>query len=303
MAVPEFSAFFLPILTFAAHNSPCPLSEMKKHCAELFKLSPQDLSEKLNSGRVNRFDNRVQWAKTYLVKAGLLEATQRGIATITDSGRNFLSKKPKSIAVSDLEQFPTFRQFHRHNIIKSVRPLSGTPALTQPLFQPPNEQIEEIVDQVNQTLADELLKEIVKTGPKAFEQLVLDVIRKMGYGIDGKTTQYVKDGGIDGVVKEDRLGLSEIYLQAKLWESNVGSRDIQQFIGAIATKKAQKGIFITNSDFTKEAISNAAHSPLKIVLINGKDLVSYMIQCGVGTQTYQTYELKRIDRDYFESIS
>lgn len=153
------------------------------------------------------------------------------------------------------------------------------------------------------SLAEELLDEIIKAGPKAFEQLVLDVIRSMGYGIDGKTTPYVKDGGIDGVIREDKLGLNEIYLQAKLWDGNVGSREIQQFIGALDMQKAQNGICITQSDFTASAITAAAKSSRKIVLINGKDLVGYMIKYGVGVQVRQTYELKRIDLDYFESIS
>lgn len=301
MPVPDFTSFFLPVLTCAASKSQVSIAEMREYCQTFFNLSSKDISEMLKSGRQTRFANRVQWAKTYLQKAGFLDAPTRGIAIITKSGKKFLKEHSENIALSDLEQFDSFKQFHHASQGKKEKTIP--PEID--LFTPPNEQIENIIDSEMENLADELLKEIVKAGPKAFEQLVVDVIRKMGYGIDGWTTQYVKDGGIDGVIKEDKLGLSEIYLQAKLWDHNVGRKDIQQFIGALATQKSQSGIFITNGDFSQEAVSEVKKLPhsIRVILINGKDLVKYMIQYGVGIQVYQTYELKKIDRDYFESIS
>lgn len=301
MSVPEFSSFFLPVLKLAASKSQVSVAEMREYCKDFFNLTPEDVSEMLNSGRQTRFANRVQWAKTYLQKAGLLESPMRGIAILTASGRKFLKQHSQVITLSDLEKIDSFKQFHHTYHDKKEETV--TPELE--LITPPNEQIENIIDSEMESLADELLKEIVKAGPKAFEQLVVDVIRKMGYGIDGWTTQYVKDGGIDGVIKEDKLGLSEIYLQAKLWDHNVGRKDIQQFIGALTTQKSQSGIFITNGDFSQEAVAEVKKLPhsIRVVLINGKNLVKYMIQYGVGIQVYQVYELKKIDHDYFESIS
>ncbi|MBQ7207640.1 MAG: restriction endonuclease [Lentisphaeria bacterium] len=299
MAVPEFTSFFLPVLKITATQDQTTNAQMRDYCADVLKLTQEDISELLDSGRQTRFANRVQWAKTYLQKAGLIASPNRGTAVITEEGKRFLKQHSKGFTIKDLESFASFRNFSGSRPRKKEK--KALPEIN--LLTPPNEQIENIIHSESEILATELLDEIKKAGSKAFEQLVLDVIREMGYGIDGRTTQYVKDGGIDGVIKEDRLGLSEIYLQAKLWDHNVGGPDIQQFIGALATRKAQKGIFITNGDFTQEAVNNAAKSPLKVVLINGQDLVKYMIQYGVGTQVYQTYELKKIDHDYFESIS
>ena len=301
MSVPEFSSFFLPVLKLAASKSQVSVAEMREYCKDFFNLTPEDVSEMLKSGRQTRFANRVQWAKTYLQKAGLLESPMRGIAILSASGRKFLKQHSQVITLSDLEKIDSFKQFYHTYHDKKEE--TATPELE--LITPPNEQIENIIDSEMESLTNELLKEIVKAGPKAFEQLVVDVIRKMGYGIDGWTTQYVKDGGIDGVIKEDKLGLSEIYLQAKLWDHNVGRKDIQQFIGALTTQKSQSGIFITNGDFSQEAVAEVKKLPhsIRVVLINGKNLVKYMIQYGVGIQVYQVYELKKIDHDYFESIS
>lgn len=311
MAVPEFELFLHPVLKFASLKEEASLAEMRTYCQHFFNLTHEDISEVLESGKQTRFANRVQWSKTYLQKANLLCSVSRGVAAITESGKEFLKKHPNGLTITDLKTIESFRQFSTVKSTSFANDNSGDKKTknlkdnndSMEALMPPNEQIEQIIVAENQRLAEELLNEIVQAGPKAFEQLVLDVIRKMGYGVDGRITQYVKDGGVDGVIKEDRLGLSEIYLQAKLWEQNIGSPAIQQFIGALTTNGVQKGIFITNSDFSQNAIKTVQKLPnLKVILINGKDLVRYMIQYGVGTQVYQTYELKKIDKDYFESI-
>lgn len=295
-----------PILEFVCLKGNASLEELRNHCQEFFNLTPDDLTEILPSGKQTRFANRVQWAKKYLLKANLLESTSRGNVAVTEDRRAFFKKHFSKITISDLETIDAFCQFHtsEKNEDKALKGgLLKKKELVIEELMPPNEQIEQIIETENQHLAKELLEEVVNAGPKAFERLVLDVIRSMGYGVDGRITQYVKDGGVDGTIKEDRLGLSEIYLQAKLWEQNIGRPAIQQFIGALTTNGAQKGIFITNSDFSQEAIAAVQKvTHLKIILINGQELVRYMIQYGVGTQVYQTYALKKIDKDYFESI-
>ncbi len=305
MAVPEFSAFFLPVLICVNKQTACSLSDLRAFSAEYFHLSEKDLAEKVKSGKKRRLDDRVQWAKTYLVNAGLLSSPRRGFAEITEVGKKLLDTKPKTITLEDLEKFPDFIKFHTSARNKKRPPFpeeNGNGYISTEV-QTPSEQIEEILDGINMTLSKELLDAIHKARAQAFEQLVLDVIRSMNYGIDGETTRYVKDGGIDGIIREDKLGLNEIYLQAKLWDGNVGSPDIQRFIGALDMHKVQNGIFITQSDFTQGAKDAAAKSSRRIILINGKDLVGYMIKYGVGVQVCQTYELKKIDFDYFESIS
>lgn len=301
MAVPKFHEFFFPVLKAAAIAEQT-LPELRQFCGNFFQLSAEDRDEKTKGEKKSRFEDRVQWACTYLVQAGLLERPKRGVVKITSTGKTLLKSGADKITLDDLEKYDSFAEFKNRSSARIPKnDVSNTPNNTPSSFDTsPTERLEGIISEANGLLASELLKNIIAAGDSFFEQLVLDLIQKMGYGVGGKTTPRSRDGGIDGVIQEDRLGLSEIYLQAKLWENNVGRPAIQQFIGALSTTGTQKGIFITNSDFTKDARECAKRAPQKVILINGMELVEYMISHNVGVQIAQLFELKKIDLDYFQ---
>ena len=299
MAIPDYQSIMLPLLRLAGDGSIYQLRNVIEQLAAEFELSDEERRELLPSGQQSTFDNRVGWARTYLKKAGLLEMPKRGYLQITERGKTVLADAPVEISTRYLRQFPEFVNF------KNTRRSNNEEDEThKPQDQTPEEQLELSYQALRNELVDELMSSIMACSPKFFEQLVIDLMVKMGYGGSlreaGKAIGRSGDEGIDGIIKEDRLGLDIIYLQAKRWENIVGRPEIQKFAGALQGQRARKGVFITTSSFTREARDYVAMIDTKIILIDGNDLAEYMIDHCVGVSTHRVFEVKRIDNDYFE---
>jgi restriction system protein len=264
-----------------------------------FKLTEQERKEVLPSGQQYVFDNRVGWAKTFLKKAGLLESTKRSFFKITDLGVDVLKKNPQEINVKFLEQFPQFIEF------RNLRREKGEEQQKEEeLEQTPLELLEYGYQKIKRELAQELLSLVKQSSPRFFEKLVVDLLIRMGYGGSlkdaGQAIGQSGDGGIDGIIKEDKLGLDIIYIQAKRWDNVVGSREIRNFVGSLAGQHANKGVFITTSSFSKDALDYVKTIPHKVILIDGEMLTELMIENNVGVTKISSYDIKKIDSDYFE---
>jgi restriction system protein len=298
MSIPDFQSIMLPLLELASDGKEHKLSETITHLAAHFQLTDTERKELLPSGKQARFDNRVGWAVTYLKKASLLAYPARGRLQITPRGLDILTQKPSRIDVKYLKQFPECLDF-----IGASATSAATETSSSPLEQTPDETIESAYRQLRQNLAQELLERIKTASPAFFEQLVIELLVKMGYGgslVDaGMAIGKTGDEGIDGIIKEDRLGLDAIYIQAKRWNNTVGRPEIQQFVGALAGKGARKGIFITTSKFSEQAKSYLPAN-VKVVLIDGAQLANYAIEVNLGVSVVSEYQIKRLDLDYFE---
>jgi len=306
MAVPDYQSLMLPLLQFAARKeTEISTSEAVEVLAKELGLTEDDLREMLPSGVQPTFVNRVGWAATYMKKAGLLETTRRGFYQITDRGRDLLEKQPKTINVELLRQYPEFMEFEKPKGTRSSNKASKQKALSETSAATPLEQLEAAYENLRDKLADELLAKLKKVSPAFFEKVVVELLVKMGYGGSradaGKAIGKSGDGGIDGIIKEDKLGLDVVYIQAKRWDSNpVGRPDVMQFVGALQAQRANKGIFITTSRFTEDASSYVSQIGSKIVLIDGEQLTNLMIEHDVGVSTVSLYPVKKVDSDYFE---
>jgi restriction system protein len=269
-----------------------------------FQVTEAERKEMLPSGQQEIFSNRVGWAKTYLKKAGLIDSPQRATFVISEKGKEILSQNPARIDTKFLRQFPEFQEFNRVNKQNETITLESNLS-TSDQEQNPEELLENSYQEIRQALATDLLSILRKLSPDDFEKLVVELLVKMGYGGSirdaGKAVGKSGDQGIDGIIKEDRLGLDIIYIQAKRWADNnaVGRPEIQKFVGALAGQGAKKGIFITTSYFTQEALEYAPRNEIKIVLIDGEELSQLMIDYNLGVSTQKIYEIKRIDHDYF----
>lgn len=271
-------------------------------CAH-YAFTPEQLSQTLPSGRQTTVRSRVGWAKTYLVKAGLIAQPKRGICLITARGKAALASG-QPIDNRYLAQFGEFVAFSLASSESSATPLAVAQQPSIPSQQTPQEQIEQALAALNNSLADELLGEVLALSPRFFEQLVVDLMVAMGYGGSGQeagqTTRYSSDGGIDGIIKEDKLGLDSIYLQAKRYtDKTVGRPEIQAFAGALDLHRARKGVFITTSGFSREAQEYVGLIEKRIVLIDGARLTALMIEHNVGVSTRQVFAIKALDSDYF----
>jgi restriction system protein len=300
MAIPDYQAVMLPFLELAGDGQEHAMREAIKTLGEHFRLSETEQRQLLPSGRQSAFDNRVGWARTYLKKAGLIEYTRRAHFRITQLGLSVLATKPAKIDVAFLEQFPDFVEFR----IKNKEGQDNQPILVAEREDiTPEEAMEAAYVRVRQSLASELLQVVKENSPSFFEQLVVDLLLKMGYGGTrkdaGEAIGGSGDGGIDGIIKEDRLGLDIVYIQAKRWDVVVSRPEIQKFAGALQGQRAKKGIFITTSSFSETAKEYVKFIDSKIVLIDGVMLAELMIDYGVGVTTAASYEVKRIDSDYF----
>jgi len=306
MAVPDYQSLMLPLLQFAARQgTEISTSEAVEALAKELGLTEEDLREMLPSGVQPTFINRVGWASTYLKKAGLLEATRRGFYQITDRGRDLLKKQPKTINVKLLRQYPEFLEFERLKGTRSSDKATERKESLEISPETPLEQLENAYKNLRDKLADELLARLKKASPAFFEKVVVELLVKMGYGgsrLDaGKAIGRSGDGGIDGIIKEDKLGLDVVYIQAKRWDSNpVGRPDVMQFVGALQAQRANKGIFMTTSRFTDDARSYVSQIGSKIVLVDGEQLTNLMIEHDVGVSTVSLYPVKKVDSDYFE---
>ncbi len=298
MAIPDYQSCMLPVLDVCGDGQEHSFRDVVEAVARHFKLTEQERKELLPSGQQEVFDNRVGWARTYLKKAGLLDAPRRGVNKITPRGLDVLKQKPERIDVNFLTQFTEFEEFRTQRNAKQKDNagngiLEGTP----------EELLENAYLKIRNGLAADLLQAIKTCSPAFFERLVVEVIVKMGYGGSrqdaGNAVGKSGDGGIDGIIKEDKLGLDAIYIQAKRWENTVGSPEIQKFVGALTGQRAKKGLFITTSDFSANAREYVSRIDARIVLINGETLAQLMIDHNVGVSTVNAYELKKMDTDYF----
>ena len=301
MTVPDFQSFFLPLLQYAADREIHNISNAYSAMAEHFQLSPEDRAEMLPSGKQKVYKNRVAWARVYLGKALLLESPARGTFQITQRGLDLLASKPESLRVKELKQFAEFAVFHqpanKQNKDEQQAEQNGENEVT------PEEIFEKAYQKLRDGLATELLDLILKNSPEFFEHLVVRLLVKMGYGGTikdaGQAMGRSGDEGIDGIIKEDKLGLDVIYIQAKRWQGSVGRPEIQKFVGALHGQRAKKGVFITTSTFSKEAKQYVSTIDPKVVLIDGIRLVALMIGHDLGVSTIDNYEIKRIDTDFF----
>ena len=299
MPIPDYETLMLPLLRIAAAekgNEVSLLDAIAKLAAE-YKLTEEERKELLPSGGTFKFSSRVSWARTYLQKAGLLEATRRGHFKITERGKEIFKKEPQRVDNKLLSQFAEFREFQGKKRIKKENDVS--------VPETPIESIATHHEQIRAALTSELLERVKKCSPQFFERLVILLLVRMGYGGSlkdaGQAIGRTGDGGIDGVIREDKLGLDNIYIQAKRWSDKpVGSPDIDQFAGALSKKKATKGIFITTSTFTKDALASMREYASRIILIDGIKLADYMMDHNVGVSVASTYEIKKVDSDFFE---
>jgi restriction system protein len=304
MSVPDYQTIMLPLLQHCAKiGSELSANDLIDPISIFFKLTEADLKELLPSGNQSTITSRLGWATTYLKKAGLLESTKRGFCKITIRGKELLSKNPTRIDNSLLKQYPEFLEFKKQkSTLKSSKLEDSEYDLDS--VTTPTETLEKAHQYLKNELAEELLEKLKKVNPTRFEEIVVDLLVKMGYGgsiIDaGKAIGKTGDGGIDGIIKEDKLGLDVIYIQAKRWDSNPIRRpDVQQFAGALQGQQASKGIFITTSRFTDEAREYVTKIGSKIVLIDGEQLSQLMIEYDAGVSTASIYLVKKIDSDYF----
>lgn len=305
MAIPDFQTIMLPILTFIADQQEHTMRDTANTLADSFALSDAERSDMLPSGQQCTFDNRVNWAVSYMKHAGLLEYMRRGVFRVTERGVQVLRQSPTRIDIKFLAQYPEFNEF-RSGSRKQRNGHAITETLDQDTQQTPEERLEDGYQRIRLELAQELLARIMGCSPSFFERLVVELLVKMGYGGSrkdaGEAIGRSGDEGIDGIIKEDRLGLDTIYIQAKRWQGTVGRPDIQRFTGALMGQRARKGIFITTSDFSREAREYAGSIDSKIVLIDGEQLAQLMIDHGVGVSVATIYEIKRIDSDYFSEV-
>jgi len=299
MAIPDFQSIMLPLLRVAGDNKEHSLRDAVDALGKHFGLSEAERTALLPSGRQAIFDNRVGWARTYMKKAGLLETPRRAIFRITERGLELLKGNPLRIDISILEKYPEFKSF------RTLRHEKGPeePSLAPADDSTPEETLEDAYGRIRVNLEAELLERVKICSPSFFERLVVALLVKMGYGGTlrdaGEAIGRSGDGGIDGIIKEDRLGLDVVYIQAKRWDTTVGRPELQKFAGALQGHRAKKGVFITTSEFSKEATQYATQIESKIALIDGAQLARLMIDHGLGVSLVETYEIKRIDYDYF----
>lgn len=304
MAIPGYQDFMLPLLKIAADGKEHTVQEAMATLADQLKISEEDREALLASGQT-RFYNRVMWAETYLYQSGLIEKTGRARFRISARGIDVLKAKPARVDNKFLEQFPEYKSFKVRKKDKLATTKGGDSEAEDPVITP-DEQLDVAYKELRETLAAELLQGVRAGTAKFFEHLVVDVLVAMGYGgsqldaaqVVGKSG----DGGIDGVIKEDRLGLDMVYVQAKRHAADIGPAAIREFVGSLGEHKATKGVFITAGGFTAGAKDAAAKAHSRIVLIDGDQLAEYMIDHGVGVTDYKTYTVKKLDSDYFEGF-
>jgi len=307
MAIPDYQTLMLPVLKVAGDGQEHRIGDVINQLAREFGLTEEERQQMLPSGKGKSFANRANWAKTYLVQAGLLEATKRAHFRITDRGRKALAEAPPRIDNEYLSQFSEFIQFReRGRVPGSTEATYVVDARKVPLpAQTPDELLRSTVSQIETALRKELLDRILAAPPAFFEGLIVALLLAMGYGGSreeaGNIVGHSGDGGIDGVIDQDALGLDRVYVQAKRYglENPVSEPEIRAFSGSLGAAKANKGVFVTTSYFTQPAQSFAERHPFKIVLIDGERLAALMIRHNVGVRVDETLYLKKIDEDFF----
>ena len=312
MSIPDYQTLMLPLLTLAADGNEHRFRDAVEQLAARFELSDDERATMLPSGTAPMFDNRVGWAKTYLKQAGLIDATRRGYFRITPRGTELLGTHPVQIDSAMLvERYHEFRAFRSrrsegNGTLQPDLPMTSPPQPPTPatLEATPEELFSQAYQRLRSNLEAEVLEQVKATTPAFFERLVIDLLVAMGYGGSrqdaGKAVGRSGDGGIDGIIKEDKLGLDVIYVQAKRWEGTVGRPEIQKFAGALQGQRANKGVFITTSGFSRDAHEYAGIIPSKIILVGGEQLAALMVDHNVGVSPVSRFDIKRVDSDYFE---
>lgn len=300
--IPDFQTLMLPVLKEVSDGQEHKICDVVNSLAKKFSLGDEELTIMISSGTQSVFYNRISWAKTHLKKARLIESETKGTIKITERGKQVLQEKPTRIDIKFLKKFDEFVEFRTKSNSKKEKPEIETDYDNQT----PEELIETAFQDFQKSLAEDLLEKIRNVSPSFFEKLVVALLVKMGYGGSikdaGKAVGKTGDEGIDGIIKEDKLGLDVIYVQAKRWKENniIGRPEIQKFVGALAGQGAKKGIFITASSFSKEALEYKPMNDTKVILIDGMELANYMIEYNLGVAPLHNYELKKIDSDYFD---
>lgn len=303
MQIPDYETVMLPLLNLLSDGGVHDVGDVREVLAGEFKLTNEELAERIPSGKDTVFRNRVGWATTYLKKAGLIEPVVRGQYRITSRGSDVLKSKPAKIDGALLKQFPEFSRS-----VSSKRDGQGDGSKIDvsdsPEKQTPHEVLDNAYQQIRRELADELLQTVRSATPAFFEHVVVELLVAMGYGGSlkdaGKAVGRTGDDGIDGIIKEDRLGLDAVYIQAKRWAAVVGRPEVQAFAGSLEGHRARKGVFITTSQFSKDAHEYVTRIEKRIVLIDGEQLAQLMMDFSVGVTEVDTYKVKKLDRDYFE---
>lgn len=303
--IPDFQSIMLPLLKLLEDGQPKTLNEVVKTLAEQFNLNEQDLKIKVPSGQMGLFRNRVGWTRSYLKKAGLIKYPDRGVYQITDFGKKYLEKGPDDLRIKHLKKMPDYIEWVKtFNQDQDSQEEEALP--TELKGNTPDEILDITVKRINKELASELLDKLKENSFGYFENFVIQLLQKMGYGEfredAAEKTGKPGDDGIDGIISQDRLGLENVYIQAKRFTNgSVGSPDIRNFIGSLALQGVSKGVFLTTSRFSESALRTANDSrQQKIILIDGKQLVNLAIEYNLGVQTDQTIEIKKIDLDFFE---
>lgn len=306
MAIPDYETFMLPVLKIAGDGQEHRIRDVMEQLAHEFGLTDEERQQLLPSGKQARFDNRVHWAKGYMVQAGLLEATKRAHFRITDRGRKVLGESPTRIDNKYLSRFPQFIKFLERNRTPSApAPSDAVAPLAAIQTQTPDEILRSAVSQIEGALRKELLDRIIAAPPEFFERLIVTLLLAMGYGGSradaGQIVGRSGDGGIDGVIDQDALGLDRVYVQAKRYavENAVSEPEIRAFSGSLGAAKANKGVFVTTSYFTQPAENFAERHPFRIVLIDGEQLAALMFRHNVGARIDETLYIKKVDEDFF----
>ena len=309
MPIPDYQAAMLPLLKELADGQDHALGDVLESLAVRFELNPEERRQLLPSGKQPLFNNRIGWARTYLRKAALLDSPKRAVLRITERGKEVLAEDPGRIDKCYLERFPEFMAFLEKSHSKGDSENCAWASVTSSALgsdATPEDAIDNAYQALRGELAQDLISRVKESSADFFERLVIDVLVNMGYGGTrqdaGQAVGGSGDGGIDGIIKEDRLGLDAIYLQAKRWKHPVGRPEVQKFAGALQGHRARKGVFLTTSTFTREARDYAAGIDPKIILVDGDMLTELMIDFGVGATAETVYEVKKLDGDYFDEL-
>jgi restriction system protein len=304
--IPDFQTVMLPILEILSDRKEHSLRELVSRISDRFKLTESERAEVLESGTQTVITSRVGWARTYLTKAGLVSSVRKGVFVITDSGWSIVQSPTRPINVKLLKTLPVFQEWYTSSTSKREESSAAKPVVNEEAVQTPQELLDAAFKKLRDELASEVLETVRKIAPGSFENLVIDLLLKMGYGGSrreaGKIIGKSGDGGVDGVIDEDKLGLDKIYVQAKRYQNPVGISEVRDFAGALLAKQTSKGIFMATSAFPQSAHEFVRSINQRIVLIDGKQLAELMIEHNVGVSVKNTFEIKRLDSDYFEEL-
>lgn len=308
MAVPDFQSLMLPVLKAVGESGPISAPDVRARVAEQLGLAASDLAELLPSGRQSTFSNRIAWANIFMQRAGLIKVVRRGIYELTAEGASVLGNNPSRIDMKFLESFPSYVEWRKRSLRPEDEDVGGSGPVDGPqitVSTNPEEQIEQSHKELTATVEADLLDRLRAVTPAQFEQIIVDLLVAMGYG--GGRSEMAKavgrsgDNGVDGVVREDKLGLDVVYMQAKRYSPTnpVGAGEVRDFIGALEGHRASKGVFVTTSTFPQSAHDYVARVSKRVVLIEGEELAALMVAHGVGVRVKTVYEVKELDDDYF----